>query len=320
MASNESWIDRQQRMVRCRRHGLHYDPKLASGCYLCLKEAAKRRKPAAPKFLLLLGLILGMAVVLYRFFGPELGLREEAIVGLEIEESAPGRILDAEDYRGEIQAFEQALFQAPATTRNELASTSGRIGSTARILSERLDERDGDSVAAASMADLAGSLPGQLSFTRLEKTREEWLRLRRRHLGSAPWFVEPSGAAAASSSSAEKRAAVAEYRDIASELTILLQDGNAQALALVSSPDQEAWRAFMDDWRERLREIAARKPKRPRAGASSEVLLGFERLERAFSQARSLANGNSAPQQASGAFQRAYEQAEEAVRAFDGAG
>ena len=319
MASNESWIERQQRMVKCRRHGLHYDPKLAGGCYLCLKERAKRRKPSTPKFLLLLSMILGLAVVLYRFFGPDLGPKEEALIGLEIEEAAPNRVLDPEDYRNEIQAFEQALFEAPSTTRDELAVTSGRIGSTARILRDTLQEHDGDAVAAVAMDALARAIPGTLDFARLEKAREDWLRLRRRHLGSAPWFLEPP-ATVAGGVSAERRAAVAEYRDIASELVLLLQDGNAQALALVSTPDQEAWNTFMDDWRERLREIAARKPKRPRSGASSDVLLGFERLERAFSQARGLANGKSSPQQASGAFQRAYEQAEEAARAFDGAG
>lgn len=311
--ASENWIERQQRMTRCRKHGLHYDPKLASGCYLCLKDAAKRRKPTAPKFLLLLLALFAMALVLFRIFGPKLGPEEEALVGLEIEQTDTNRSLDPEAYRNELLAFEQALFSSPAESLDDLALTSGQIRSSARILEDTLTANDGDSVASAAFRDLARSIPNTLAFTDLERTREAWVQLRDRHLSSASWFYRPSGNGA----SAQTRAAVAEYLDIARSLLDLLQEGNSQALALADDPSTGDWRGFMEDWRERLNQIAARKLRRPRSGSQSQVLLGFERLEKAFGQAQRLAGSSTAPRDAADAFLRAANQAEEAVDAFE---
>ena len=315
MDPNVNWIERQQRMVRCRKHGLHYDPKMASGCYLCVKEAAKRRKPSAPKFLVLLLCLFGMALVLFRIFGPKLGPEEEALVGLEIDNPEVNRTLDPEDYRSEVTAFERALFEGSTSSLDDLRLASGQIRSSARILRTTLEDQDGDSVGAIAFSDLEQSIPEAMAFADLERLRDDWLRLRNRHLGRADWFHSPAGRS--QGASAEQRAAVAEYNDISRSLLDLLQDGNAQALALAGQASNDEWRGFMDDWRERLGEIAARKPRRPRSGADPQVLIGFERLEKAFGQARSVAGSNASPQQAAGVFQQAASQAEEAVAAFD---
>ena len=52
MAEHQSWIERRQRMVRCKTHGLHFDPRLSSGCVLCVKEWAKLLpNGASPRYL-----------------------------------------------------------------------------------------------------------------------------------------------------------------------------------------------------------------------------------------------------------------------------
>ena len=70
MAEN-SWAERRGRMVKCKIHGLHYDPEMSTGCTLCLRDAAKTQRPTRPPQLVLILLcLLGMAAILLYIFGP----------------------------------------------------------------------------------------------------------------------------------------------------------------------------------------------------------------------------------------------------------
>ena len=53
MPDNNSWAERRQRMVKCKKHGLHYDPEMSTGCTRCLREAAKIRTTRPPQLVLI---------------------------------------------------------------------------------------------------------------------------------------------------------------------------------------------------------------------------------------------------------------------------
>lgn len=311
----ENWIERQARMVKCKRHGLHFDPKKASGCYLCLKERGQRR--VGPKFLIILVSVLGMVVVVFRIFGPDLRPQEEALVGLEISEEEALAKISPEGYRQEMQAFERALFELNTRTSSDLDTAAAQISSTAIILRDTLNDRDPESVAARAFDELADVARGGLDYGSLERLRDDWLRFRGRHLESADWLHTPKGQIQQASHT--QRAAAAEYRDIAYELVNLLQDGSAEASAMAGSDDTEGWTYFMEGWKERLDSIVERKPKRPKTSAHPKVLQGFESLERALRQAYSLASGRTSPRDL-GRFNDALATAEAALQAFDEAG
>lgn len=309
----ESWIERQQRMVKCRRHGLHYDPKLASGCYLCLKEAAKRRRPTPPKFLVLLLCGLGVALILFRIFG----MRQDGAEGPSVSAASPPTVvekpIDPEPLRRELIAFEEALFQTTPRTRDELDAVRTRLATTGASLRDALAQRHAGTVAEVSLDELVAAVPRHLSFEHLEQLRERWLRLRRRHLASAPWLAEGG---ATESASLRQRASEAQYRSVAFELVGLLQEASAEAAAQSTNPDPAAWRSFIGDWRTRLQGIAEGGLRRPRTDASPNVMLGFDHLGKAFDQALALASSPNPPRNAEG-FQRALELAERSQQAFD---
>lgn len=316
MNSREDWLERQQRMVKCPRHGLHFDPKMSTGCVRCLKERAKIRQRRPPQLFIILLCVLGIAVVLFRIFGPSLLPQDEALDGLEVSAASPDRPLDAEAYRPSIEAFETALFRSESTTSSDLQNTQGRISSTLELLDDTVQERDGDTVASAEISALAEDAQDRrLSFARLESLRDRWLQVRDRHLTTAAWFYTPP--ASRRSVAAEQRASVAEYRDIAYELAALLREGSAEVAGLAGQEDRNArWQDFTQYLNDTLRDITERKPSRPRADADARLLVAFQKLERAFGMARSL-GAAKAPPSDTGRFEEALRMAEEAVQGFD---
>lgn len=319
MNPREDWLARQQRMVKCPQHGLHFDPEMSTGCVRCLKERAKIRQKRPPQMLIILLCILGIAVAGYRILGPRLSSQEEALEGLEITEAAADRKLDPADFRQAIESFEAALFNAEATSRSDLEATQNRIIATADILREALQKQDARAIATREVVALAGDVDGlDLNFIELEKLRDRWLRLRRRHLLAADWLH--ASASSGPPQAAEKRASVAEYRDIAYELADLLRDGSSEVAGLAGQEDRgQAWQDLAEHLNESLRDITKRKPSRPRSDADDRLLVAFQNLERAFGMARSLGASSSAPSDAS-RFDEALRIAEDAIQGFSEAG
>lgn len=316
MSSNQDWLARQQRMVKCPRHGLHFDPKMSTGCVRCLKERAKIRTKRPPQFFIMLLCVLGIAVVLFRIFGPSLLPKDEAIESLDVSQQSADRQLDAEAYRPAIESFENALFRADATTRADLQVARGRIASAAEVMSDAIQQRDGDAAASREVSDLVDGIEGNnLTFDRLESLRDRWLRIRNRHLTGADWFYQPAGAR--QSTSVEARASVAEYRDIAFELSSLLREASSEVASLAGQDDRnQRWQELTVYLNDQLRDITERKPKRPRSGSDDRLLLAFQKLEKAFNTARSLGGSSSPPNDAS-RFDDALRLAEEALQGFD---
>ena len=286
MAEQESWIERRRRMVRCKTHGLHYDPTLSSGCILCVKEWAKLVPQRAPQFTIVLLCVLGMAVILYRVFGP--GQSVGAAVLTEEEVVADIR-LNPERYRPSIETLEAGLF-ATVEDGRDLADAGISFTTAAEVLSasiQRLDPQDGGT--AAALAALGASTREGFDFVALERLRDNWLRLRQRRFRSAAWFLTPE-----IQGSTRERVMLAEHRELARGLRTLLYEGAAEVQAIAESEDasggDELWRRFAADWRQRLDVLWQGKPPRPSASAAVELLIAIQELERAYQRTQALAS------------------------------
>lgn len=303
MAGRESWIERQQRLVRCKIHGLHYDPKLTSGCSICRKQAQPKRR--SPQLAILLLLVLGIVFVGLQLLTPwlesskvEAGLDTRTAVADTARGRSPARAprLDPEVYRGGIESIEAVFFQ-PQTS--DLAEIRDQLTSAGQRLSRDLESTPGESATAAA-ATLDGLVERWLASvtTRqdLDRARSQWIEARDRTFEEAPWFGYPT-----SDSGQVDRAALVAYRDVAAEIEALSAEGlgqipaeSADAAAPAGipamSPEQlAAERQWWGEWRRRVDELPAQLPERPGTRASAQVLAAVAQLEQALHQLRQLA-------------------------------
>ena len=283
MAKQEEWSERRQRIVRCKAHGLHYDPELASGCTLCLKESAKAPSQRAPQFTILLLCVLGMAVVLFQIFGHRVG-SETAPANTFAGGRSGSSLLAPGDYQPLIQALERDLF---GKIGDDLALATARasLATAARNLSAAVAEAEPSSetlrLGAEAVAGLAPPAEGDFGFDQLESLRGEWLRLRQRLFEPAPWFTTPER-----QGSRDARVSVAEDNVLASRLRVLFEEGAAEAQAYADSsdlPDRDTLlEEFRAEWRQRLADTWNERPPRPESAADPRVLIAIQNLEQAF--------------------------------------
>ncbi len=311
----ENWIERRQRMVRCKTHGLHFDPRMSSGCVLCVKEWARLLPQRAPQFTIVLLCVLGMAVILYQVFGP--GRTVGNLLIVDEEEAPVDPRLDPEPYRQAIETLETGLF-ATVEGRGELLDTGTSFAAATRELSGKIQRRDPPSAGTAdAIARLGAATAEAFGFAELENLRDDWLRLRRHQFLSADWFRFPV------EGSAQDRVMRAEHREVARGLRALLYEGAAEIQALVDAedPDEdgELWQEFTGDWRRRLDELWSNRPHRPSADADAEFLIAIQELERAFHGTRTLASdrGLVRGDDPGARFDDLVEQVDKAERGFD---
>lgn len=325
MADEEHWAQRRQRAVRCKIHGLHYDPRLTSSCALCRKEGLATAPRQKPQLVLMLLSLLGVAVILYRIFGPgavsaasDSRPAPAAPAEVTVGAAATAR-LDPAHYRASIEAVEQALFESPA---DSLPDIRDQIVFALRQLRSDLAAGLDNAAEAAAIDELANAVAADVfSLARLGGVRQEWARLRSRTFLSVPWFVAPGRI-----DGRTERAALVIYRDVASNLYSLLDEGADRAESLLTPPapntfdaevqarSREEWRSYRTDWRQRIDDLRRELPPRPAASADPQVLLAAQRLEQAFARATSLAAAELPPE---ASFEGAFDAAERARQSFD---
>jgi hypothetical protein len=210
--------------------------------------------------------------------------------------------LDAERYRSALQEVEKALFETPSA---DLGLMSDQIaGAISRLAQELARSTSPESRAAVEALDelAARVLAVPLDLVFLQELRRDWDALRRRHFGSALWFVR-----LATVDERTDRAALTTYRDVASDLYSILGESTDRAVA-ASTPlapnatDAEfqarqlaEWQGYQSSWRQQLDGLKRRLPLRPDAASDPRVLLATQRLEQAFSQASALASAQGLP-------------------------
>lgn len=311
-------------MVKCKAHGLHFDPEMSTGCTLCLRAAAKSVPKRPPQLVVILLCILGMASILFYIFGVQRGAAPRALdLGVATSPSLRTERIDPEAFRQPLEALEISLFQTRIDEPSDLLIVSSDVAAQAEYLSARILEAkpiDGETTAD-QVARFGQSVPtDQVTFNDIQLARGQWLRLRDLRLKPAPWFYQPS----------EEGPTVAEisasgYSDVASGLRNLLDTGAAQAQALSdptgsgigSDEAAETWKTFTRDWRQQLASLESRLPARPSADADGQLLAAIQDLEQALAQMRNLASESRVPSANDTRFEDAVNLALRAQQGFD---
>jgi len=328
----EHWTVRRQRAVRCKIHGLHYDPKMTSGCSLCRKEGIKAQPRSRPQLIVFLLALLGLAVVGYRIFGPG-GIGGQGFAAAEVESpirvetpepSAPA--LDPEQYREQLEALEKALFEPEA---EELAAIGDDIVAATIRLTQAIRTQDPQAgrATADAIAELGRAVEleaEEFTLNDLEASRATWSELRLKHFGGVSWFL-----AAPSELPPTDPAALVVYRSAIDELLSLVSEGSEEARTIAGSVAsvgdeerdrrQEQWEEYARDWRQRLDQLQRRLPERPSSEDDAAILLATQKLEEAFTRVRALATDADLPNDHGFAarFDEAVMLAERARGAFD---
>ncbi len=322
MAEN-SWAERRGRMVKCKIHGLHFDPEMSTGCTLCLRDAAKAGRPTRPPQLVLILLcLLGMAaILLYIFNSGQADSPDFIDLGVAANPSTTAPKLDPEPYRAPVENLETALFRTPIDETDDLLIVSSNVQAAASDLSSAILRAEPvDGLTAADLIALMGQgIPtDQVALSDVERARTQWTRIRKQRFLSADWFSEPSAAGATLDTS------IADYSDVAAGVGALLEDGAAEIVALNDPADTFGeddatlgWRTFARDWLEQIDSLESRLPARPAAGAAGELLAAIQDLEQALNLARALASSAQPPSATDSRFDDGVSAALRAQQGFD---
>ncbi len=320
--ADTSWAERRGRMLKCKTHGLHYDPEMSTGCTLCLRDAAKAQPVRPPQLVLILLCLLGMAAILFYVFAPSQD-DETPVVDLGVASNPAATNIDAEPFRATVESLETALFRTPVDRTEDLLLVSGDIQTATSDLSAAiLQAQPVNGLTAADMiARMGQALPhDQIVIGDIQQARRQWLRIRRQRFLPAPWFVDPKTAIAEAEAATS---ATSDYSDIAASLGNLIEDAGAEADALSIPGDEDPvvrWRNFTRDWLEELNRLESRLPARPGARAAPALLVAIQDLERALRQARALASSSQPPTATDNRFDDAINAALRAQQAFDDLG
>lgn len=324
MAENQDWAKRRQRIVKCKIHGLSYDPEMTSGCVRCRKEGLNAEPRQKPQLVVLLLALLGITAIAYRIIEAERAtpfLVEDNSEAETIERAkSSASQLDPETYKQALQGVDRALFETPA---QNLGAINDQITGAFRRLSRELEgnasARTNGTLSA--IGKLMASTSGSFSLDSLQDLRNGWSELRQQHFGNASWYtiakrVDPR----------TDRAALTLYRSVANDLAALLNEGAGRAESLVTPTapnrvnqeekqrNEEEWRLFQSDWRQQIARLKSQLPGRPAASSTPEILVAAQRLEQAFSKISSLTNG-SLPSETH--LDEAHNAIERARRSFD---
>ncbi len=309
MSQETNWTQRRRRLVRCKKHDLHFDPGMTSGCALCRKEEPLAHHKG-PQILVLLLALLGVAVAAYQMFKPRPGepgpARAPSIVALE----RGSQVLDPEKYRVPLMEFESVLFSADSANFDQLTL---RLGDAANSLSSALHRqgnRHSESVAGQIESLTADFDSTPMNLTRLQSTRQRWRSLRQRHFDYAPWLHNAKTARRDS-----EQTQLLALRNTAEQLLDLAWEGNSQAT------DGDNWATWSSDWRQRIVDLRQDMPDRPGPSSAASTLLGFQELSRSIAQLLALAEDPELPSR--GDFEARFSSVttsiQSAQRSFDGA-
>lgn len=309
MSEQSTWTQRRRRLVRCKKHDLHFDPSMTSGCALCRKEEPLANHKG-PQLLVLLLALLGVAFAAYQIFKPNAATDTPRTTPSLSTLERTALVLDAEKYRAPITAFEQALFQSNAA---DFALLAQQIGDAANRLSNTLRQQ-----GSGQGTDLAGQIDrltegfeaSPLTLPKLESTRRGWRELRSRHFDFAPWMHS-----AARAGQDNEQANVLALRSIAEQLLNLTWEGNSQAQS------GDPWADWSVQWRQRILDLRQTLPSRPGTGVGASTLLGFQQLEESFSQLLALSADPELPSRENfeSSFTAVTNSIDAAQRSFDNA-
>ncbi len=317
MSSNEdNWAKRRRRLTKCKKHGLHFDSELTSGCALCRKEGLiTGPERSGPQFLVLLITLLGLAILAFSLANRIQENRSRA----EAEDEgavASSNKLDPGLMRREIEAMERAVGETPEAG---LENAGIQIRSAAQELYAAIDRLgpEGSRPTLLALEDWIQGIPEEgFSPSDLRSARSTWKRIASRGFNSAPWWSSTG-----SPTQDDGRVILLAYRDAAEALVALADEGAAQVAAYATPELQgdDGWSSFSEDWLLRIEGVGKRLPSRGNLGAESRFLAGVQDLRNALSRLTRLAGDRSLPSRgnAQSNLEEAIDQAERARATFD---
>ncbi len=315
-SKDDSWAKRRRRLTKCKKHGLHFDSELTSGCALCRKEGLiVGPKRTGPQFLMLLLVLLGLALLaasLVNNLREGRGSQEE-----EAETVANSTRLDPNPFRTQIEDLDRVLGETPSA---DLSFFGLEIRTAALALAAKMarSEEEGARQVGRTLADWAEDIPEErFSAGDLSEARATWSRIAGRRFKSASWRSTPT-----TKVGDDHKITLVAYREASEQLLALADEGAAQVVAFgdtTSFGDGEDWPTFAADWRQRISDVGQSLPSQREFGGDATFLAAVQDLRGALSLLDRLAADRNLPAKsnASARLEEATEKAESARAAFD---
>jgi hypothetical protein len=285
----------RRRLVPCKKHKLHYDPSLHSGCVLCRKENPLGEKREERPILAWIALLLVFAAG-----GWYLANRQP---DLEVTGGRPA-LIDPEPYRAQIQTLDDLLFQgdliAPHDAERSAVAAQALAAMLRRRAANRPDEQgriDPLDALAESAAQDAEALPPLLTASgeqgaETSAARTAWVALREKVFGRHDWFRTTISAATAPSPAVTPAAVIADLEEFADQFDQVVQTARGELASFDGTPLDDAkvkrWAEWSAAWGERVVTLAGELPPPPGSNADLAAQLAHTELDAALAAAPAL--------------------------------
>lgn len=277
----------RRRLATCKKHHLHYDPSLQSGCVLCRKEnplgSVRNNRP-------ILGwlAVLGAAALIAAYFGFDRGQTPAA----ETSEATEA-LFDPEVHRTQLTILESTIYQDKLAS----AADAARASTAATVLATELRQRDttyvGD-LAARRLEEFRDQISASTPPFDLAPVRESWRQVRAEVFAEAAWFRQAPVAALTTGNSADDVSAMTgKMTSFADRLTTFAATARQELAAFDnrSDPDRVAKHAdWASRWPERVGKLREELPALIQ-GSDPGVALAHAELENALAALDQLASG-----------------------------
>jgi hypothetical protein len=246
---------RAESRARCEEHRLSYDPKTATGCPLCLQQAA-HEKALLRKGLLAGGVLLGVALLwsLVGSLGSDEPKRQKPPVEVEAEE--------VPDPESEPEPEVLALTEEATPEAEEATPQAEEATPQAEEATPRVEEALPQVEEALPQAEEATPQAG------------------------VPAPADPEAVAALRKVVAEAAALIQTAREEI-EVFGIVSEGGGEAW------DEEQAKAWLKSWEERLAAIRGTLPAQPGADADMNLILARQELENALREMGQLAGADA---------------------------
>lgn len=274
----------RRRLVSCKKHKLHYNPDLHSGCVLCRKENLLGARPPERPILRWLGLLLVVAAAGWYLFGRA----PEATVPLAEASGA----MAPDPYREHITLVDNLLFGgdelAPADAGQAARALEAMItmitrreaipgGGPAELSPRGRGGVDGlDALAARLRVDTRGAALDARPL------RASWSSLRVELFGDQEWFRSRMGGSVAAADPELDAELADDLAAVASSIAAVIDGARSTLAALPDALEAEAAPAYASwatAWDDQLQSLVSELPPPPSAEADAALGLAHRQLD-----------------------------------------
>lgn len=310
------------RSVRCKKHGVAYNPDLHSGCPLCRRseERAEARRTGISTPFILVASAAVAAVSLLVMVGGEAARRELAAETARVQTAPETAPADPTPFRSQISTIERVLYQTqPPSAGDAPALRSALLELSAAAAEAGSEETDTLAIRSQAMAEL---LSDPLD---LPSRRQEWERLRDAAFVPVGWFQKSTDQLAelqTPPATDPPSVTFARLEALAVQIGALIEAGEEEAIRVASTdspPDVEGEedprRSWSRAWRDRVDAAIEGRPPTPDPDQSPDLFAAYERLRRAIEQLRMVPvdTVHGSPDQVARRFSRARDAVNEAL-------